>query len=342
MQVETYVFTMTTEVIEMSETTTSLYGEDITTTNDWESTTVQDILVVPTAESVTNYSSTQAQLSSRDELYAAAFDAFNILEIVMTSLELMLWIGAAIKMPRWRKNYRNQMLMQLSVARFIKRLIFTCMYLQKQGAITGWIHLTTFLNSSQIYIDFVIVIFVFFFIKHMYDSLIIVLVKCRQNSLYKVSICAWLLPAPISAVWTAVIVCKALNEQLVYLLICCIFRWPLILMGTAVYVTILFKVLSDKIRKFARSLTVVTFLMCLVINFYLVTKDVIKLWCVQSLNTTLLGYVSGFAMNFLILTFYIILISLDRKHCNQTPRNMGKSHSYAPDYSLTEINNFKI
>lgn len=318
---------MTTEVLDFSETTTLSYGEDATNTEafvNWESTTTQ------------NYGSSKVSSTRYDEIYSA----FNILEIVMTSLELMLWIGAAIKMPRWRNNYRNQMLMQLSVARFIKRLVFTIRYYtteanpQKQETIASdsWENFYVFLSSAQIYIDFVIVILVFFFIKHMYDTLIIVLVKCRQNSLHKVSMCAWLLPAPISAVWTAIIVCKALDEKLVYLIICCVFRWPLIFIGTAVYITVLYRVLTDKIRKFARSLTVLTFFMCLVINFYLFSKDVIKLWCFESQNTTLISYVSGFVMNFLILTFYILLIALDCKQ-SPNPRNM---HSFAPDYSLAE------
>lgn len=326
---------MTTEVTEPSETITYAYSySEETTTVDWEpTTTVHDIL---STESDNSYETTQAPITSIDDnFYLVAFNAFNVLEIVMTSLELMLWIGAAIKMPRWRNNYRNQMLMQLSVARFIKRLIFIYlqMYEEKKCLVL------TFVVSSQIYIDLVIVVLVFFFIKHMYDSLIIVLVKCRQNSLYKVSICAWLLPLPISAVWAAVIFCKVLDEQLVYLLICCIFRWPLILMGTGVYITILVRVLSEKIRKFARSLTVVTFLMCLIINFYLFSKDLIKLLCFKSLKTTLINYVSGFVMNFLILIFYIILISLDRKHTSQTPKNI---RSRSPDYSLTETHSFKV
>lgn len=323
---------MTTEMTEISEITTFAFGDDPTSA-DWESTTVRDIDL--TTESGIHYAS--KEVSSLDyELLVT----FNILEIVMTSMELMLWIGAAIKMPRWRNNYRNQMLVQLSVARFIKRLIFILN--SEHEAIVSWDYFPTFLNSSHIYIDFVIVILVFFFIKHMYESLIIVLVKCRQNSLYKVSICAWLLPAPISAVWTAIIVCKPLDEKLVYLLICCIFRWPLILLGTILYITILVRVLSDKIRRFARSLTVVTFLMCLVINFYLVSKDIVKLWCVKSPTTTIISNVSGIVMNFLILTFYVILITFDWQHSKHpTPRNMRSLNSYGPD-SVTEAHNNKI
>lgn len=271
----------------------------------------------------------------------SVFLVFHILELVMTSLELMIWIAAAIKSPRWRKNYRNQMLMQISLARFVKRLIFTFKYLispeqesPDQKSLSEGSLVRTVLDSAQIYIDFVIVILVFFFVKHMYDSLIIVLVKVRQNSLYKISICSWLLPAPISAMWTVIIISKILNKWLVYLLICCLFRWPLIFLGTSVYIAVLYRVLSDKIRKFARSLTIVTFLMCLVVNFYLVSKDIIELWCLQSFKTRLISSVSGLVMNFLILSLYIILITFDLRHKNNQTHH--RALQIIPDFSVNE------
>lgn len=314
-----------TDLSVLMESTVAAITENEPTTYDYASTTTMDGLW--TYENGSN--STNEEDLLRDY---AVFGTFNIFEIIMTSVELMVWIIAAIKMPRWRKNYRNQMLMQISVARFIKRVIFSFKFLHDNGQLTVTKNFAAVLDSSQIYIDFVIVILVFFFIKHMYDSLIIVLVKIRQNHLYKVALCAWLVPLPMSAVWSAIIVCDVLDKTVVYLLICCIFRWPLIFMGTAVYVTTLYKVMSDKIRSFARSLTVVTFFMCLVINFYLLSKDVIELWCNHSFETKLISYTSGIIMNFLILSFYIILITLDYKHCIQTPKTIDA----IPNYSLAD------
>ncbi|CAG9793855.1 unnamed protein product [Diatraea saccharalis] len=246
---------------------------------------------------------------------SAIFETFIIIEIVMTTLELIICTVAALKLNRWRKNYRNQMLMQLSVVRFVKRVVFLIVYLNEKNTIYISFGVRT---ALEIYIDFVIVILVFFFIKHMYDSLIVVLVKISENKLWRVLMCAWLLPIPISAAYTALLINEVLDKTSLYLLVCCLFRWPLMLLGTILYLTVLFKVLKDQIRKFARSLTIITFLLCLVINFYLFSKDVIELWCFKSFITLLVSYISGFLLNIFILCFYIILILLNFKSNNKT------------------------
>ncbi|KAJ8716121.1 hypothetical protein PYW08_013406 [Mythimna loreyi] len=268
-----------------------------------------------------------------NKLYSeySIFETFVIIELVMTSLELIISIFAASKMPRWRRNYRNQMLMQLTFARFIKRIIFTLKFLDCQGNIALDDIVKNVLYCFQIYMDFVIVVLVFFFIKHMYNSLIIVLVKISHNSFYRVLFCSWLIPIPISVVCTTVIVTGLMEKWYVTLMICSIFRWPLIFIGTSLYIAIVYRVMSDNKRQFARSLAVVTFLLCLNINVYLFSKDVMDLWCITSLMTLLISYVSGFLMNFLILVLYIILIIFSYNNKTQSSRTL-------PDYSLADVN----
>lgn len=277
-----------------------------------------------TIESVNNASMSDKQRFLREsQVTLSVLQAFIIIEIVMTALELILSVLAATKVTRWRRNYRNQMLMQLSVVRFIKRVIALTEFCKDNSTIPNSSQLTLFLVSAQIYIDFVIVILVFFFIKHMYDTLIVVLVKISQNSLVKVLICSWLIPLPISAIGAVIVGTETLTHWTVYLFICAFFRWPLIFIGTALYITILCKVLHEKIRKFARSLTIITFLLCLVINFYLFSKDVIWLWCIHNFSTILASYFLGFLLNVLILCLYVILIILDvqckTKSCTSMP-----------------------
>lgn len=258
------------------------------------------------------YNSSSSVSGYNEAQFSTLFEAFIISEIVMTATELLLSSVAALKISRWRSNYRNQMLMQLSLVRFLKGIIFLIEF-KKAHLIASSLTGKTILTSFQIYIDFVIVILVCFFIKHMYDSVIIVIVKISKFNLYSVLCCSWLLPVPISIIWTAVIVTNLLNERIAYLVICLVFRWPLIFLGTALYFTVLYNVLIDKIRRFASSLTIVTFLVCFVINFYLFSKDIIKLWCFESFSTILISYVSGFILNFLILCFYIMLITMNFK-----------------------------
>jgi hypothetical protein len=307
--------TVTSDLVQDAITTESIVP---TTWNNEIETTIASIPSldqVSTTANVLNLTDvTKASHNSPENL--TPFEAFVIIEIIMTALELIMWIFAAIRIPKWKKNYRNQMLLQISVIRFFKRLVFLIVFLKELEVIPRTEALETTLLSLQIYIDFVIVILVFFFIKHMYDSLIVVLVKISELSLYKVLLHAWLLPIPISAVWTAIVANGVLNYWSVYLLICAVFRWPLMLLGTLLYLTILYRVLTDRIRKFARSLAITTFLLCLIINFYLFSKDVIELWCLDNFSTLLVSYISGFLLNLLILYFYIVLIMLNFKSMN--------------------------
>lgn len=275
-----------------------------------------------------NVSNSSIASDYNETQFSTVFEAFIISEIVMTATELLLSSVAALKINRWRSNYRNQMLMQLSLARFLKRIIFLIEF-EKAHLVASSVSGKTLLTSFQMYIDFVLVILVCFFIKHMYDSVIIVVVKISRFNLYSVLCCSWLLPVPISLIWTAVIVTNLLNERVAYLIICLVFRWPLIFLGTALYFTVLYNVLIDKIRRFASNLTIITFLLCLVINFYLFSKDIIKLWCFESFSTILVSYVSGLISNFLILCFYITLITMNFRSSaksSYTPPNLSTAN----------------
>lgn len=291
-----------------------------------------DTTVLPPSDSE-DAANNSAVFDSESVMYSEypIFGTFVVIELVMTTLELIISIVAAIKMEKWRKNYRNQMLMQLTVARFIKRIIFTFKFFECRDKITDSEAVANFLYCFQLYIDLVIVVLVFFFIKHMYNSLIIVLVKISQNSFYKVMSYSWLIPIPITVVCTVIIVTNLVDKWYVNLLMCSVFRWPLIFVGTGVYITIIYRVLSDKIRQFARSLAVVTFLLCLTINVYLFSKDIMDLWCLVSLPTLLIGFISGFLMNVLILVLYIILLILTYQNKTQSSRSL-------PDYSLADSN----
>lgn len=255
-------------------------------------------------------SSRELVLPQDDSTMSVIFEVFIITEIVMTAMELVISIAAALRISRWRRNYRNQMLMQLSLARFIKRTIFFIQFIKEKYKIISMPSTRVVLMGSQIYIDLVITILVCFFIKHMYDSVLVVIIKISKKSLYKVLYCSWLIPIPVTGVWILIMCYKILNEWTSYLIICLALRWPIILIGTVLYLTILYRVTTDRIRRFATSLTVITFLLCFIINFYLLCKDIIILWCFESFMTLLINYILGFMLNFLVLCSYVLLIIL--------------------------------
>lgn len=319
---------MTTEIVTTENVSHTDFGNLSSSTATWskDSELTSTVAALFKEFSTTQNVSHDAMADKHQfQSISPVFEAFIMIEIVMTALELTLTILATCKLKLWRKNYRNQMLMQLSLVRLLKRIFALIEFLKDKGTITDSLQLSTLVSSALIYVDFVNVILIVFFIKHMYDSLIVVLVKISQNNLVKVLTCAWLLPLPISIVCTAITVTKVLDNWTMYLLMCAIFRWPLMFIGTLLYITILFRVLNEKIRKFARNLTVITFLLCLVMNLYLFCKDVIWLWCIHTFSTDLLSYLLGFAMNILILCLYLTLITLSfrcdkNKKCNNTLR----------------------
>lgn len=321
---------MSAEAVTTDENFDNTTSTEISTAAIWLNTS--GVSTSNTSETDMDYNTTDSAQRFKNvyPVTSTMFEAFIITEMVMTALELIISITTVIKMPRWRKNYRNQMLMQLSLVRFVKRIVLLLKFYDDQSTNPTMSTLTIFICSAQIYVDLVIALLVIFFINHMYNSLIIVLVKISKNTFYKTCICMWFLPVPISAAWTAVLVFKVLDEWTVYLLICCVFKWPIIFLGTCFYIIILYQVLSDKIRKFARSLTILTFLLCLVTNFYLFSKDVIELWCLKSFFTLLISYLSGFLLNFLILCLYAVLIVLNYNHNNKSSRSF-------PDYSLANV-----
>lgn len=241
------------------------------------------------------------------------FEVLNIVAIIMMFAELLLTLLAIAKLKQWRKNYRNLMLTQISLARLLQRILSYAIFLEKKPNI--------FDNSKQpcltyltliTYFNFVTIFLVFFLIKHMYDSLIVIFVKISKNRFYKVSIFAWLFPVPLTTTWVAFVVYDVFDKFLVDVIFCTLFKWTFTVIGTILYICILRKILKDKCRKFARSLTIITFMLCLIINMYAITTDISRL--IRCYLLLVIKYITGFILNSLVLCLYIALISSNFKH----------------------------
>lgn len=234
-------------------------------------------------------------------------ECFMIIEIAMTALEVIVLIVAGAVWSRWRRNYRNQMFLQISVIRLMKRIVLLLMFVTQQyTAVPECVNFT--LIALKYYINLVIVLLVIHFIKHMYESLIIVFGQWSSVNLLKISIISWLVPLPLGVLGAAAITSQFLGEWYVYLLVCGLFRWPLIILGTYVYIKIVFKVLRDKAKRFMRGLTVITFIMCVTINVYILCSDLIELWCLGTVYE-FFGHLIGLLLNLLLLILYGMLIT---------------------------------
>lgn len=260
----------------------------------------------------------------RSELPLSVFEIFIVIEIVMVVLELLLSIGAAVKMKQWRRNYRNQMLTQISLVRFLKRVIGYIIFLEKNRAIPTQQEPSLLNLCSIIYFNFVTIFLVFFLIKHMYDTLIVVFVKVTKNSLYKVTIFAWLFPIVLTGLWIAFISYNVMDKWLVDLIFCSLFKWTFTVIGTILYICILHRIIEDKFRKFAASLAIITFMLCLTINMYTITSDISRLFRCYSL--IVMKYIFGFVLNCLVLCLYVALISSNFSHRIKHCDNMS-NHS---------------
>ncbi|CAK1556251.1 unnamed protein product [Leptosia nina] len=233
-----------------------------------------------------------------------AYGGMLIAECVLATLQVLISIAATLKIARWGRNYRNQMLTQFSIARLVDRIANLSLFLCPDLTIKTY----DILMGVRVHVDLVLVILVIFFIKHMYESLIIVVVKVVKNDLYKVLCCSWLLPLPFSALYVCLVTYNCVSPWMAYFTICCAFRWPVMIIGTGLYLKILFKVTMDSIRYYAKSLTALTFFLCLVINLYVLSADITKLWYAQNYLPIFLNTVLGLILDSLAVCLYVILV----------------------------------
>lgn len=207
----------------------------------------------------------------------------------LSSVAVALLILTAILFKQWRDNYKNILLLQFIISRYL--YVLSRYFLEitahagrcrpSEGIFLYFNFFTLF------YTELALVTWMFVFSKQMHDSLVKVFYKRTGHFLLKTSLAAWLVPAAIvTSIILALQLIKILYIQ-VFIAYVFLIKWPLVFSNAILLVLVLRSVIkSNNIRNESnKRIVIVMILMIYFFCFQQVIHDVHEIVYIVSSDT---------------------------------------------------------
>lgn len=223
--------------------------------------------------------------------------------IGLTAAALTLLILTASLFAEWRKNYKNQLLIQLMFARLFYSAFRFFIDLQKL------LHICPLTNKFvsldiffMFYTEMVLVLWMFIFSRQMYISL--VKVFAENSSIWIVSLCAWMGPGVVTCLLYLLFTSgdKYYKYFVLYFLL---FKWPVLIANAVILILVLKSILTNSIKtENSRRIIVVMIILIFTFGFYQIVVDVFKLYYIRT------TYTSG-----VMKTIFLVSNIMSMYHC---------------------------
>lgn len=187
--------------------------------------------------------------------------------ITLSGVALALLILTAVLFAEWRRNYKNQLLIQFVTARIIYTLtryfydITRAFELYQRTDVTLHFHLLVFF-----YTEMALVFWMFVFSKQMHKSLVKVF-SVQTHSIVKVSLCAWGLPVLFLAPFYLLLIVRKREGVQMYMIFIFLTKWPVLAANAVLLILVLKSILKTNQSRTGSNLRIVIVIMILIFMF---------------------------------------------------------------------------
>uniref|UniRef100_A0A2A4JT21 G-protein coupled receptors family 2 profile 2 domain-containing protein n=1 Tax=Heliothis virescens TaxID=7102 RepID=A0A2A4JT21_HELVI len=174
--------------------------------------------------------------------------AWSSVGIALSAAALALLILTAVLFAEWRKNYKNQQLIQFMLARFLYTSVRFFADIQYMFQICAISERSVFLDIlAVIYSELVLIAWMFVFSRQIYIGLVKVFTTENAN-IWTVSLCAWLGPA-VAALLLNLLFYAGHDTNHRYLLIYILLvKWPILISNAVLLIKALRSVLKNNMN----------------------------------------------------------------------------------------------
>lgn len=204
-------------------------------------------------------------------LFTAFTFSLSTAGILLSATTVILLILTAILFKEWRESYKNQLLIQFMIARFIYTFV---RYFYDVKRVFGFcvrhdciIYLDQF---SMVYTEATLISWMFVFTKQMYDSLVKVFAIEKPN-IIKVSLLTWILPGIVSVILYCLFYLQNDSDFQYFYMYILLVKWP-VLIGTAVLLIIILRSVMKTNKNSAGKNSRIVFVMILLICMFCVQQ----------------------------------------------------------------------
>lgn len=167
--------------------------------------------------------------------------------IALSTITLVLLIVTAILFAEWRQNYKNQLLIQFMLARFLYTIARYFYDVTEVFDINVTPQFFTNLDMFILfYTEMALVAWMVVFTKQMYDSLVKIFVF-EYPRLWKVSLATWIIPCISATVFFVIYVIRFQQVRL-YLVYLLVFKLPIVIFTAILLIVTTKSILSTNQR----------------------------------------------------------------------------------------------
>lgn len=221
--------------------------------------------------------------------------------MLLSILALLLLITTACLFREWRKNYKNQLLIQFMIARcaytFVRyyfdiRIMFNFVSYCKENDCIVYMD-----KVLMIYTEITLVGWMVVFSRQMYVSLVVVF-NPKTLNIWKVSLATWFIPVIFTIIMRALYALQVGKDLIVYFFYLATVKWPALIVNAVILIMILMSLTKSTDTNFNsqannKKLIVVMNFMLWSFCFQQVFGDVYKLvYIVFNLPTHLLVFLN--------------------------------------------------
>lgn len=172
--------------------------------------------------------------------------SFNTVGFIVSVASLLILILTAVLFAEWRNKYKNQVILQIMVARFLYSLVRVAF---DASIVFGFSSKKSFIlhydTMLYIYTELVLVGWMHVFTKTMYNYLVIVILAPSKLSLPIISLITWITPLVVSILIIVILHFEVSFKLYMYISYYMIIKWPLLFYNGVLLLKI-FKSLRNK------------------------------------------------------------------------------------------------
>lgn len=168
------------------------------------------------------------------------------LGIVLCGVSLILLALTAILFAEWRNSYKNQLLIQLILARYVYTLVRYGYDIRQYFRLNVTVDYQIYLNHFfMVYTELTLVVWMYVYTKQMYRSLVHVFDPDQPN-IWKVTITTWFLPGLVTLFIHSIYYLQNYSSFTTFILYLIIFKWPFLVLNAIMLIRILKSLVKNK------------------------------------------------------------------------------------------------
>lgn len=223
---------------------------------------------------------------------------FSTIGIALSGAAIVLLLLTAYLFVEWRQNYKNQLLIQFMISRFLYTVVRYLYDINNVFSLCVNDGCVIYLDVlAMVYTEMLLISWMFIFSRNMYESFVNILVADPSN-IWRVSIPAWIVPGCASLLLHLLFKLQKNHDFLMFFVYLILFKWPVLIANAVTLSLVLKSILKINLSKTENNKRIILVMIALIFMF-----------CFQQLLLDTIKIVHALFVTQYTISSYILILS---------------------------------